>query len=156
MDRTPAATSNEGVIERTLPHNAEAESSVLGAVLLDTNAFNEALNGFRNDVRDRPEYLEYGRALSGLRQYLKTLRFQTLPYYDALGLHQLSALLKEKTSLLALFRSETPREALEVQWKHFLMYLYRAILLIDTYWPEGDIELRAKLLGLENSCFVRQ
>jgi replicative DNA helicase len=38
---------SESVLERPLPNNLEAERSVLGAVLLDNNALNAAIENLR-------------------------------------------------------------------------------------------------------------
>ncbi|WP_133510182.1 hypothetical protein [Candidatus Thiosymbion oneisti] len=106
----------------------------------------DAIKVASQDTGHRSELMGYVRSLTALRDYLETSRIQGLPYFRPAGLTKLLNKLREKKNFKTLYTSETPKEALQGQWHETLQLLYRALLLIKTYWPEGaDKELMLRL-----------
>ncbi|WP_089726579.1 hypothetical protein [Candidatus Thiosymbion oneisti] len=89
-----------------------------------------------SDARQRSELQGYVRDLIALRDYLRNPGIQGLPYFKACGLQLVLEGLEEKKSFESLYQSDTPQKALEGQWNGFLQYLYRSVLLLDTYWRD--------------------
>ena len=48
--------ATDTVLERPLPHNLEAERSILGAILLDNHALNAAIEKLRSDDFFLPQH----------------------------------------------------------------------------------------------------
>jgi hypothetical protein len=97
------------------------------------------------DARTRPELQAYVRRLRGLRDYLAAAETADLPHFAACGLPRVCERLGQKSSFMSFWKSDTPSDAMVGQWNDYLQHIYRASLLLDSYWSDGNTELRDHL-----------
>jgi hypothetical protein len=66
---------------------------------------------------------------------------QHADYHRPSGLSKVLSALADKR-FMVLYQSVTPTDALQGQWNFFVQHIFRAALLLRTYWPtEADAEL---------------
>lgn len=99
---------------------------------------------FFTDLLNSPEHLRYGFGLICLQKYLADCGRLDTPVYRACRLDNLYSQLAD-TSNLDFFAEGASQESIEGQWKTYLWLIYRANLLVKTYWPQQESELQQQL-----------
>ena len=112
------------------------------------SAMQTALEG----AEQKPELQNYVRNLIHLRQHLQRSTVTDTDYFRPSGLPKVSNALAEKT-FFNFYTSNNPEEALKGQWGGFVQHVFRAALLLQTYWrAEVDPALLARLQEVQASA----
>jgi uncharacterized phage infection (PIP) family protein YhgE len=97
------------------------------------------------DITDRPEQLAFGVSLTNLQKYLTECGPLDSPIYRACKLNELQKLQLD-TNNQTLFEQGSPVTRIKGRWKGQLSLIFRADLLLNTYWPSQEPQLQT-LLG---------
>ncbi|QQO56165.1 MAG: hypothetical protein N838_25220 [Thiohalocapsa sp. PB-PSB1] len=171
----PSKPASRDIETQLPPSNASIGASVTltdaeaGAALIDelqaTGFIDRALDNEVNNCGEqlraglalvadvdahRPQLRAYVTALFALRDLLLQPDIRALPCFVPIGLDRFADKIAERTQFKTLYSSKTPTEALQGQWSDFVWLLFRATLLLDTYWPDVAPESSLRLRWCKN------
>jgi hypothetical protein len=108
----------------------------------------EVIALFLKDLTDNHEHLDYGHALKQLQKFLTAPALDDLPLYQALKLTELQQTIAINSCVQLFTVDEYEQvEKLKARWLSYLWLIYRAKLMLDTFYPLSQYELKAKLAG---------
>lgn len=104
------------------------------------NRFQIAMESAQIHSSEKPELQNYVRSLIRLRDHLQVVAITESDYYSPSGLPNVWKELEDK-EFYALYKAKNLAEALKAQWRDLAQHVFRAALLLKTYWGRAADDL---------------